>query len=430
MAGAEHLVVEPRVGGRSGGRPQQRVLGLRAAAGAGQARRRVDPAEQRGQVGVLQAALPGGPVQAPAPRSSRSSSARAGVLGPLGEEGQPAAEQRHRRVHRVGPVGPAEPGGAAEQPRERRRPPRFGTRICGASRHRSYGSPLFRSTVSVLARTPRCTAAATSASSAAKANRRSRLRGCGTTSSRGVVAVGADHGGQRRVGLAGQRQRHEHQGPVGDVQCRTVAIGCATPVADGPQPARGARQQRSSRRPSERPRARSRSGAAASSAGDLLLPVRRASRVPVGQRRAPPPTAATPPSSSRTVPAEQRRWSRSPRPRDGRRTPVRRWPGSRARSGRRPAQRLGQLGGRPGGHAVLVRQPGRRSGPAAARRAGRRPGSSGRAGGCSTASCLRTSTSVATGRLAKFSGQTSTTSWETRSGSCPSSASSVRSAST
>ncbi|WP_344746848.1 hypothetical protein [Streptosporangium vulgare] len=62
---------------------------------------------------------------------------------------------------------------------------RFGTRICGASRQRSYGSPPLRSTVSVLFSNPSMYGSSTSASPAAKANRRSRLRGWGTTSSRG-----------------------------------------------------------------------------------------------------------------------------------------------------------------------------------------------------------------------------------------------------
>jgi hypothetical protein len=65
-------------------------------------------------------------------------------------------------------------------------PARFGSTSCGASTARSYGSAFLRSTVSVLDRKVSMYGTSTPASSAAQANRRSRLRGWATTSSRGA----------------------------------------------------------------------------------------------------------------------------------------------------------------------------------------------------------------------------------------------------
>jgi hypothetical protein len=62
-----NLVVEGRIGGRAGRRAAHRIFGQRGGLRAGQAGRRIDPAEQRPEVEIFHLALPGGPVRRQGP---------------------------------------------------------------------------------------------------------------------------------------------------------------------------------------------------------------------------------------------------------------------------------------------------------------------------------------------------------------------------
>ena len=120
IAGASTVVVEGRVGRRAGRRPLERVLGDRAPPAAPvDPGGRVDPAEQGGEVGVLQ------------PRSARSPSASASSVGHGQQHGRAGVFGRARRGTSAtgraaaptastayGAVGAAEPGRPAEQPQE------------------------------------------------------------------------------------------------------------------------------------------------------------------------------------------------------------------------------------------------------------------------------------------------------------------------
>ena len=280
-------------------------------------------------------------------------------------------------------------------------PAGLGTSICGAS-----SAPLvrlaaaLRSTVSVSLGTRRCRAAATPASSAANANRRSRLRGCGTTSSAARARVGADHRGQRRVGLAGERQRDEHQRPRRrGAQCRTVVIGCATPPGPRRRAARASAVSDAHGRPPPRQAqlgtATSPRAAGSQQRGGLGLARRPASQRAARPARAPSSTRARPRPAPRGLPARARRCDpRGLVPAEERH--ARRWPGSRARTGpatwpaRRASSSAGAgrhavrverqiegeiVGGRASSSALDPRQPGQLAAAARPAACGRRPSS-------------------------------------------------------
>ncbi len=108
--------------------------------------------------------------------------------------------------------------------------PRLGTISCGASTQRSYGSAPRRSTVSVAFCRPSTYGRRISASSAVKANRRSRSRGWGTTSSRGwagsVPAIAASGAAASPASRSGMNT----MGRSDRWQWRTVASLRAVPV--------------------------------------------------------------------------------------------------------------------------------------------------------------------------------------------------------
>lgn len=124
----EQLVVERRVGRRTGRRAPQLPVGAtrelrpQRRPRARLARRRGDPGELGPQVLVLQAGLPGRPVPAQELRHRRQQRG-AGHPGPLPEMGQPPAEQRHARgcgmrCLRVLLRRPPEAHGAAQEAHE------------------------------------------------------------------------------------------------------------------------------------------------------------------------------------------------------------------------------------------------------------------------------------------------------------------------
>jgi hypothetical protein len=101
-------LVKSRVGGGSGWRAPQRVLGRQRCLQAGHARGRVDPGELGREAGVFQRALPGGPVLGQE-GGEVSEERTAGLVGAVGEERQPFAEGRHDRIGGERAVSPLEP---------------------------------------------------------------------------------------------------------------------------------------------------------------------------------------------------------------------------------------------------------------------------------------------------------------------------------
>ena len=185
--------------GPAGGRAQ-RVLGERPRLGA------VRPAggsiqpSSAARLRVLQRALPGGPVplsvvghreqRRRAGCSARSASRSA--TGPAAARGAAPGTARRRG-------GTGWSGRAAGRSRRRRR----WARAAAARRHSGHHVLAERLDGPAQERPRR--QHDRRASSAAKSKRRSRLRGCGTTST-AAGPGGADHGGEGRVGLAGERR--------------------------------------------------------------------------------------------------------------------------------------------------------------------------------------------------------------------------------
>ena len=335
---------------------------------------------------------------------------RAGLLGPLGEEGQPAPEQRHRRVHRVVAVGAGGTGWTGRAAAGRSTPAGFGTSSCG------------RVDVPVPRRPgpgPPATASVTPGE---------------------AVQVGQHDrgqlGGEREplVAVAGLRHHQQPRRRPGAVPTSAASGAFASPamasgtstsgrsrqvqVADGGDRLGHARRRRACARAERR---------AAYSCGARRGPRRAAGRRPAAARRPPPaparrrarrrpapaprPPSSIPPSASADRPAR----ARAVCPRASCRqkyasSQAARHSGAYRASARcvSAARSVAGVGGRVDGEVRPAR-----------RRAGRRPGPSGPAGGAAPAAACARRRRLATGWLAKSRGQTSTTSCDTDSGSWP-----------